>query len=68
MSEIGNPFDFAELEDDGLDINAIFGGTGAAEAPPVPEPVSEPEETEDTEPEAEQAGQDVPADTQTPAQ
>jgi len=68
MSEIGNPFDFAELEDDGLDINAIFGGTGAAEAPPVPEPVSEPEETEDAEPEAEQTGQDAPANTQTPAQ
>lgn len=68
MSEFGNNFDFPELEDDGLDIDAIFGGAGAAETPPAPETVSEPEETEDAEPEAEQTGQDEPANEQTPAQ
>lgn len=62
MSEFGNAFDFSELEDDGLDIAAIFGdpGTAAAAPPPVPEAVNRPESTKDTPLAAEQAAQKKP--------
>ena len=36
MSELENTFNFSELEDDGLDIAAIFGDTGTAEPLPIP--------------------------------
>ena len=64
MSEFGNAFDFSELEDDGLDIAAIFGdpGTAAAAPPPVPEAVNRPESTKDTPLAAEQAAQKKPSD------
>lgn len=70
MSEFGNTLDFSELEDSDLDIAAIFGDPGAAEAvpPPAPEPASEPQKIEDTMPEAEPTYQVKPAPAQSAEQ
>lgn len=58
MSDFENTFDFREIEDDGLDIAAIFGDPSPA-VPPPPEPVSELESLESTGPTAEQSGSGV---------
>ncbi len=57
MSELENPFGFSELEDDGLDIAAIFGDGGTAEPLPIPEPepADAPEDTGENTPETEQS-------------
>lgn len=57
MSELENTFNFSELEDDGLDIAAIFGDTGTAEPLPIPEPepADAPEDTGESAPEAERS-------------
>lgn len=66
MSEFENTFDFPELEDDELDIAAIFGdpGTAAAAPPPVPETADEPKKAEDAVPAAEPTAQKKPAPAQ----
>ena len=51
MSEFDDTFDFAGLDDDGLDIASIFGEPSAAPPPPAPTPVSEPKEAEPANPE-----------------
>lgn len=63
MSDPNNLFPFAELEDDGLDIAAIFGSEKTAPPPPAPEQTQTPDSTANAETPAIQPAETIPEQT-----